>query len=86
MREKINFDRKWMFHKGDIKTDFPSNKLAAYNSAKTERMLWGPACRAYKERPDAFDYEMYPTDNWEFVRLPHDYIVNNTPDKNQRMY
>ena len=83
MRTRELFNDEWLFHEGDINLPLPANKGPLYKQAKTERMLWGPACRAYKERPDAFDYEMYPTDNWEFVRLPHDYIVNKTPDEKQ---
>ena len=69
MREKICLDKNWMFQKGDIKMDFPPHKAAAYNSAKTERMLWGPASQNYNTSPiDA-------TERWDAVDLPHDYVV-----------
>ncbi len=74
MREKINFDKSWMFHKGDIKIDFPSNKPAAYNSAKTQRMLWGPASHTYYTGFRA-------TEMWTCVDLPHDYVIEQIPDK-----
>ena len=69
MREKICLDKNWMFHKGDIKIDFPPHKAAAYNSAKTERMLWGPASQDYNTSP------INATERWDAVDLPHDYIV-----------
>ena len=68
MREKINFDRDWRFHREDIKIDFPPTKKAAYDSAKTERMLWGPASREYET-------DKYPREAWRRVDLPHDYII-----------
>lgn len=68
MREKINFDMGWLFHRGDINIDFPPTKKAAYDSAKTERMLWGPASREYET-------DKYPREAWRRVDLPHDYII-----------
>ena len=40
MREKILFDKGWMFHQGELDIPFPIEKSPAYRSAKTERMLW----------------------------------------------
>ena len=74
MREKINFDMGWLFHRGDINIDFPPTKKAAYDSAKTERMLWGPASRSY-------DAEKYPREAWRQVDLPHDYIIEGEFDE-----
>ncbi len=75
MREKINFDGGWMFHRGDIDLDFPANgKGASYRSAKTVRMLWGPASVNY-------DTGAYCTERWYKVDLPHDYIIDGTPDE-----
>lgn len=83
MRTKELFNDGWLFHEGDIKLPLPKEKGALYKQSKTQRMLWGPACMKYPERPDAYDYQMFPTDKWEFVRLPHDYIINKAPDKMQ---
>ena len=47
MREKINFDQGWLFHKGDIKTHLDRAKDIVYYEAKTERALRGPASRNY---------------------------------------
>lgn len=74
MREKINFDRDWRFHRGDINIDFPPTKKAAYDSAKTERMLWGPASRAYET-------DNYPREPWKKITLPHDYIIEGEFDE-----
>ena len=68
MREKINFDKDWRFHRGDINIDFPPTKKAAYHSAKTERMLWGPASRSYET-------DTYPREPWKKIDLPHDFII-----------
>ena len=69
MREKINFDNEWFFYRGDIKIEFPSDKASAYNSAKTERALWGPA------------YQNFDYSSWERINLPHDYVIDQIPDK-----
>ena len=74
MREKIKLNQGWMFHKGDIPFDFPSNKSAAYKSAKTERALWGPACRHY-------DTGAFATERWDKVDLPHDYVIAELPEE-----
>ena len=74
MREKINFDRGWLFHKGDIKVPFPTYKLAAYLSAKTERKQFGPASQSY-------DTGYFNPDKWVKVDLPHDYVIEEIPDE-----
>ncbi|MGN1473883.1 MAG: glycoside hydrolase family 2 TIM barrel-domain containing protein [Eubacteriales bacterium] len=74
MREKICLDRGWMFHRGDLERDFPSNKTATYRSAKTERALWGPASRNYPTGP-------YASEPWTKVDLPHDYVIEELPDQ-----
>ncbi len=84
MRQKINFNRDWKFHKGDIIQDYPSYKGFSYISAKTERMHMGPACKDYFVSFDSFklDCEHNP-ERWENVSLPHDYMLDATPDKSQ---
>ena len=69
MREKINFDKNWMFHKGDISTVLSTQKMIVYNEAKTERALRGPASRNYNTSNTA-------TEQWQAVELPHDYVIH----------
>ena len=84
MREKILFDDNWLFHRGDIDIKYPTSKGPVYTSAKTERKLWGPASRHYFAVPDDFSLEHeIRTDSWENVTLPHDYVILQTPDKNE---
>ncbi len=84
MREKINFDKKWMFHKGDINIPLPSDGGPIYVSSKTERMHWGPASRFYKAMPnDASNMHELSADRWDYVDLPHDYLINEKPEQNQ---
>ena len=72
MREKINFDKNWMFHKGDIIPELATQKLIVYDEAKTERALRGPASRNYNTSCTA-------TEHWQMVDLPHDYVITETP-------
>ena len=74
MREKLNFNKTWMFHRGDISIDFPVNKRATYLSAKTERMLWGPASRDY-------NVGVCATEPWVCLDLPHDYVIEGIPHR-----
>lgn len=86
MREKILFDDGWLFHRGDINIKLPADKGPIYCQSKTECMVWGPASRHYNSIPDDFntenDHEIC-TDLWEPVTLPHDYIIEQVPDKNE---
>ena len=52
MREKINFDRDWKFHRGDLPLTPPAEKGPVYMQAKTERKLYGPASRNYYDNSD----------------------------------
>ena len=80
MREKINFDKWWLFHRGDIETKYPPYKGFAYISAKTERYHSGPASKNYLFDPDSFDSNVAHTgEKWRFVHLPHDYIIEGMP-------
>ena len=69
MREKISLNSSWMFHKGDIIKDFPRRKLAAYDSAKTERAIFGPASQNYNTGA-------YSDEIWTDVDLPHDFVID----------
>lgn len=80
MKQTINFDKNWKFHRGDINTDIPPYKGITYNSAKTERALIGPACRNYII-PSSFSTRAeHKLEVWETVDLPHDYLIGDTPD------
>ena len=83
MREKILFDDSWMFYSGDIKTPFPARKGPVYMQSKTECKLKGPAARAFNSNPDDYivSCNELNTDLWEWVDLPHDYIIKQTPEE-----
>ena len=82
MREKINFDAGWRFHKGDIKNEYPAYKGFSYLSAKTERYHIGPASEFYNDDPDCYNNNvLMVADKWENVDLPHDYLIDGVPDK-----
>ncbi len=76
MREKLNFGRDWLFHRGELKESYPPYKGFSYMSAKTERMHMGPASKDYIARPNNRDENtLHHPDKWISVNLPHDYIV-----------
>ncbi len=80
MRENINFDTGWLFHKGDINTRLPAQKGPVYTGAKTERMHIGPASRRYGSPfVDQFGDVLMCPDTWETVNLPHDYVIHDAP-------
>ena len=84
MREKILFDDNWLFHKGDINIDFPTDKAPTYVQSKTERKHWGPASRYYDCGSEVFKrVGLICTDKWENVNLPHDYIILQEPNKDE---
>ena len=76
MREKINFDKNWMFHKGDVKTILATEKKIVYDEAKTERELRGPASRNYNTSSTA-------AERWKKVDLPHDYVIHEVPSQEE---
>lgn len=80
MREKLDFNENWLFHKGDIKNNTPSNKGYSYMTAKTQRMHIGPASPMYYAEPDSFDDNvLYTDDRWNKISIPHDFIIGGTP-------
>lgn len=84
MREIIDFDEGWLFHRGESECDgrFPAYKGIAYMGAKTERARMGPASRFYNDNPDCYSHtEEYKCEKWERVNLPHDYIIGDEPDR-----
>ena len=84
MREKILFDNEWLFHKGDIIIDKPTNKGAMYIGAKTERYKFGPAARYYYAEVDSYELDKeYKPEKWINVNLPHDYLMDSPIDPNE---
>lgn len=84
MRQQINFDNSWYFHKGDIKREQPRTKGPIYTSSKTESMKWGPACIQYNDLPETYNREIeFNSEKWVEVNLPHDYIIEGEIDKNE---
>ncbi len=82
MRQIVNFDKGWLFHKGDIQNEFPAYKGLAYIGAKTERYHQGPASKDYYADPDSYDLNKeHRTEKWEWVNLPHDYVIEGIPEE-----
>ena len=82
MREEIDFDRDWYFHKGDVKQEYPTYKGYAYISAKTERCHMGPASKDYPLSADSYNLNVeHKSERWVKVNLPHDYVIEGIPDK-----
>ena len=82
MREKICIDDNWLFHLGDFEKQTPKCKGPVYISSKSETQKWGPAARFYDDNSDSYaDDKIIGCDCWENVCLPHDYMINKTPDK-----
>lgn len=84
MREIISFNRDWRFLPDppedlDVKT-----KPGAYLTAKTERLKYGPGAYQHYDVPNswALDKEL-SLEYWQYVDLPHDYIIGQTPDPNE---
>ena len=84
MREVLNFDKDWYFHRGDLKQPMPQYKSIAYISAKTERYHYGPASKDYKFVIDRYknDFE-HKSERWDKVELPHDYVIEGIPDEHE---
>lgn len=82
MRERINYDEGWLFHRGDLDYPLPAYKGVAYMGAKTERYHLGPAAKDYFAAVDPYTTEReHKSEKWEKVDLPHDYIIDGLPDK-----
>jgi len=82
MREKICIDGNWLFHRGDFDKKTPALKGPVYISSKSESEKWGPAARFYDDKSDSYDDgRELSCDRWETVDLPHDYMIEKTPDR-----
>ena len=84
MREVISLDGRWKFHRGDIVVPRPVDKGAVYIQSKNERKHIGPASYYYFDRPDCYYAErQMHNEGWEYVSVPHDYVVDQDIDKTQ---
>ena len=90
MRTSVLFNEDWRFCQGDIQVPFPPDKQMIYSQSKTERYRNGPAARAYRDIIQVNDRDTtFPTERWERICLPHDYVVMGTPtevENNTRGY
>ena len=84
MREVLNFDKEWFFHRGDLKQKIPEYKSIAYIGAKTERYHYGPACKDYTFLIDRYKNDVeHKSERWDKVELPHDYIIQGIPEEHE---
>ncbi|MBQ7839080.1 MAG: DUF4982 domain-containing protein [Lachnospiraceae bacterium] len=82
MREKILLDTGWRFHLGDIEDVVVLDKGPVYMQAKTQEKRFGPASRGYKDIPNDFsDSGNITALSWKYVRIPHDYMIEQPPLK-----
>ena len=83
MRKEIILNEKWTFHKGDIDEPMSPDKGFTYTQSKTERKLSGPAAYNYSDTPDPYFTKIISPEKWEWVDLPHDYVVYQDNDENE---
>lgn len=83
MRQEILLNDGWLFHKGDIAEPVSPDKGFVYMQSKTERKKSGPAAYAFPDTPNAFIGSLLSPIKWEYVRIPHDYILFQDCDKNE---
>ena len=86
MGKRILFTDNWLFHDGEIQTEFPATKGPVYTQSKTESKRRGPAAVFYDDKPDDF-VGIYPNhelthEKWVKVTLPHDYMIDSIPKEN----
>ena len=83
MRKDILLNSQWKFHKGDIEVPYPTSKGPVYSQSKTNRKLIGPAAHEYYAEPDGYSFgdREIKSEGWEWVNLPHDYIIDQNPDE-----
>ncbi len=84
MREKILINRNWRFLSDPDENAEVKTKAGMYLSAKTERLKWGPGSYSHNDVPDFWSQsEELPTERWQSVDLPHDYIIGQTPSREE---
>lgn len=82
MRKEIYLNEKWLFHRGEIDYGKPVFKGPVYSQSKTERKKIGPAAYNYFDIPDCYgNSREMKNEKWEYVTLPHDYIVAQDLEK-----
>ena len=80
MRTRELFCDNWRFHRGDIHVERPKDKGPVYTQSKTERYRMGTASLHFNDTPDSYLGAIgFARERWEYVRLPHDYVVEGTP-------
>ncbi len=85
MREVTKINSRWLFCEGDLKVDRPFTKGPVYSQSKTERKLQGPASYNHNDVPEGWGAgtrELISI-GWQWVDLPHDYIITKTSEKNE---
>ena len=84
MRITELFNRGWRFSPDENEPVRPKHKAGYYISAKTERAKWGPAAFRHNDAPevDPFEREL-SGERWFPVDLPHDYIIGQTPSREE---
>jgi len=85
MRKEIILNGGWIFHKGDIAEPISKDKGFIYCQSKTERKLSGPAAYNYPDRLDQYFGGMINPEKWQWVDLPHDYVVYQDNDENENL-
>ena len=83
MRKEIILNGGWIFHKGDIAEPISQDKGFIYSQSKTERKLSGPAAYNHPDTPDSYGGRMINPEKWEWVDLPHDYVVYQDTDETE---
>ena len=83
MRENINLNTGWRFHKGDIAEPISQDKGFIYSQSKTERKRSGPAAYNYPDTPDSYGGGLINHEKWVWTDLPHDYVVYQDNDENE---
>lgn len=83
MRQEILLNNGWIFHKGDIAEPVSPDKGFIYMQSKTERKKSGPAAYAFPDTPNTFIGDLLSPIKWEYVNLPHDYVLFQDCNKNE---
>ncbi|MEG0766787.1 MAG: glycoside hydrolase family 2 TIM barrel-domain containing protein, partial [Clostridia bacterium] len=76
MRTKQLCNDSWLFHDGEFSDPVPPYQTMKYFQAKCERATYGPAAV-----DPALAYETVSSHVWRTVTLPHDYIIEQSPQK-----
>lgn len=81
MRERILMNRDWRFLADPGADPVPKTQSAMYLSSKTERLKWGPGGWRHNDTPGFWNlYGELHNEPWEKIDLPHDYLIDQTPD------